>query len=601
MANLKRTHNCGELRISNVGEQVILVGWINRRRDHGGLVFIDVRDREGITQVVFNPEVDDISHAQAHNLRPEFVIGIQGIIRPRPQGTVNPNLPTGEIEIIANRLEIISPAKTPPFLIEDELNVSEDTRLKFRYLDLRRPSLQKNLILRHKVCQATRRYLDEQGFIEVETPMLIKSTPEGARDYLVPSRVNPGNFYALPQSPQLFKQILMVAGFDKYFQIVKCFRDEDLRADRQPEFTQIDMEMSFIDEEDIFKVTEGLVAIMFKAGQQEISKPPFKRITFREAMAKYGTDAPDVRFGLELTDITDLAKDSQFQVFSKTVAGGGQVKGIKVPKPNFSRTDVDSLTSFVSIYKAKGLAWFKVKEGILESSIAKFFTQGEQSAIIDRFKAQTDDFLLFVADTPKVVADSLSNLRLHLGNKFNLIPKEELNFIWVTEAPLVEYDEEEKRYTAVHHPFTSPSEEDYPLLDTDPLNVRARAYDLVLNGIEIGGGSIRIHRRDIQERVFRLLKIEEEEAQAKFGFLLEALEYGAPPHGGIAFGLDRLLRLMVGADSIREVIAFPKTQSATCLMTEAPFEVSQKQLKELRIKLDLSDRSDRSDLSEDRI
>ncbi|MFH1563618.1 MAG: aspartate--tRNA ligase [Nitrospirota bacterium] len=599
MANLKRTHNCGELRIKDEGEQVILVGWINKRRDHGGLVFIDVRDREGLTQVVFNPEVDEISHAQAHNLRPEFVIGIQGIVRPRPKGTVNSNLPTGEIEIMATMLEIINPAKTPPFLIEDELNVSEDTRLKFRYLDLRRPSLQKNLILRHKVAQATRKYLDEQGFIEVETPMLIKSTPEGARDYLVPSRVNPGKFYALPQSPQLFKQILMVAGFDKYFQIVKCFRDEDLRADRQPEFTQVDMEMSFIDEEDIFKVTEGLIATIFKAGQQEIPQPPFKRITFKEAMDKYGTDAPDVRFGLELTDITDLVKESRFQVFSKTVAGGGQVKGIKVPKPNFSRADIDSLTSFVSNYKAKGLAWFKVKEGILESSIAKFFTPQEQMAIIDRFHAQTDDFLLFVADTPKIVASSLANLRLHLANKFSLIPKqahmvEEFNFIWVTEAPLVEYDEEEtgspgKRYAAVHHPFTSPHEEDYPLLDTDPIKVRARAYDLVLNGIEIGGGSIRIHRRDIQERVFRLMKIEEEEAQAKFGFLLEALEYGAPPHGGIAFGLDRLLRLMVGADSIREVIAFPKTQSATCLMTDAPFEVSQKQLKELSIKLDLAE------------
>ncbi|MDI6735128.1 MAG: aspartate--tRNA ligase [bacterium] len=587
MTNLKRTHNCGELRLKNEGEQVILVGWINKRRDHGGLVFIDLRDREGITQIVFNPEVDDISHAQAHNLKSEFVIGTQGIVRPRPQGTVNPNLPTGEIEIVVSRLEIINSAKTPPFLIEDELNVSEDTRLKFRYLDLRRPSLQKNLILRHKVAQATRRYLDEQGFIEVETPMLIKSTPEGARDYLVPSRVNPGKFYALPQSPQLFKQILMCAGFDKYFQIVKCFRDEDLRADRQPEFTQIDIEMSFIDEEDIFKVIEGFISTIFKAAQLEIPQPPFKRITFKEAMDRYGTDAPDVRFGLELTDITDLARDSQFQVFSKTVAGGGQVKGIKVPQANFSRTDIDALISFVNIYKAKGLAWFKVKDGMLESSIAKFFTPQEQITIIDRFDAQPDDFLLFVADTPKVVASSLANLRLHLANKFNLIPREELNFTWVTEAPLVEYDEEEKRYTAVHHPFSSPHEEDYPLLETDPLNVRARAYDLVLNGIEIGGGSIRIHRRDIQERVFRLLKIEEEEAQAKFGFLLEALEYGAPPHGGIAFGLDRLLRLMVGADSIREVIAFPKTQSATCLMTDAPFEVGQKQLKELSIKLDL--------------
>ncbi|MEW6095485.1 MAG: aspartate--tRNA ligase [bacterium] len=595
MSNLKRTHNCGELRLKDESKQVTLLGWINRRRDHGGLVFIDLRDREGITQVVFNPEVDDISHAQAHNLKPEFVIGIQGHVKARPKGTVNHNLPTGEIEVIANRLEIINPSNTPPFLIADEVNVSEDMRLRYRFLDLRRPALQKNLILRHKIYQATRKYLDEQGFIEVETPMLIKSTPEGARDYLVPSRVNPGKFYALPQSPQLFKQILMCAGFEKYFQIVKCFRDEDLRADRQPEFTQIDMEMSFIDEEDIFKVTEGLMKVLFKAGMNIEIATPFKKITFNEAMSKYGTDSPDVRFGLELVDITDLVKDSKFQVFSKVVASKGQVKGIRIQNPNFSRSDLDFLTSFVSIYRAKGLAWFKVKEilntnkkvVLLESPIAKFFSQEEQTVIIDRFKAKPNDFLLFVADTAKVVADSLANLRLHLANKFNLIPKEEFNFIWVTEAPLVEYDEEEKRYVSVHHPFTSPHEEDYQMIETEPGKVRARAYDLVLNGIEIGGGSIRIHRRDIQERVFKLLRIEEEEAEEKFGFLLEALEYGAPPHGGIAFGLDRLLRLMVGADSIREVIAFPKTQSATCLMTDAPFEVNNRQLKELSIKLDL--------------
>jgi aspartyl-tRNA synthetase len=587
MANLKRTHNCGELRLKDEGKQVTLLGWINRRRDHGGLVFIDLRDREGITQIVFNPQIDDISHAQAHNLKPEFVIGIQGQVKARPKGTINPNLSTGEIEVIANRLEIINTSNTPPFLIEDEINVSEDTRLKYRFLDLRRPVLQKNLILRHKVYQATRRYLDSEGFIEVETPMLIKSTPEGARDYLVPSRVNPGKFYALPQSPQLFKQILMCAGFDKYFQIVKCFRDEDLRADRQPEFTQIDMEMSFIDEEDIFKVTEGLIAAIFKAGLNIEIPTPFKRITFNDAMNKYGTDSPDVRFGLELVDITDLVKDSQFQVFSKVVASNGQVKGIKVQNVNFSRNDLDFLTSFVSIYQAKGLAWFKVKDKMLESPIAKFFRQEEQMAIINRFKAKSDDFLLFVADTPKIVADSLANLRLHLANKLNLIPKEGFDFIWVIEAPLVEYDEEEKRYIAVHHPFTSPKEEDYQLIETDPGKVRARAYDLVLNGIEIGGGSIRIHQRQIQERIFKLLKIGDEEAKEKFGFLLSALEYGAPPHGGIAFGLDRLLRLMVGADSIREVIAFPKTQSATCLMTDAPFEVDENQLKELSIKLDL--------------
>jgi len=587
MANLKRTHNCGELRLQDEAKQVRLLGWINKRRDHGGLVFIDLRDREGITQVVFNPEVDELSHAQAHNLKPEFVVGIEGYVKARPKGTVNPNLSTGEIEIIATGLEIINPAQTPPFLIEEGINVSEDTRLRYRFLDLRRPSLQKNLILRHKICQAIRRYLDERGFIEVETPMLIKSTPEGARDYLVPSRVNPGKFYALPQSPQLFKQILMCAGFDKYFQIVKCFRDEDLRADRQPEFTQLDMEMSFIDEEDIFTVIEGLITTIFKTGLNIEIPTPFKRITFKEAMSKYGTDSPDVRFGLELIDITDLAKDSKCQIFSQVAVSNGQVKGIRVPQANFSRTELDFLTSFVSLYKAKGLAWFKVGDKMLESPMAKFFSQEEQITIIDRFKAKVDDFLLFVADTPKIVAQSLANLRLHLANKFNLIPKEGFNFIWVTEAPLVEYSEEEGRYVSVHHPFTSPCEEDYQLIESAPEKVRARAYDLILNGIEIGGGSIRIHQRDIQERVFKLLQIEEEEAVEKFGFLLEALEYGAPPHGGIALGLDRLLRLIVGADSIREVIAFPKTQSATCLMTGAPFEVSNKQLKELSIKLDL--------------
>lgn len=590
MSSLKRTHHCGDLRLKNEGEQVTLLGWINRRRDHGGLVFIDLRDREGITQLVFNPEVDEIVHAQAHNLKPEFVIGIEGYVKARPKGTANPHLPTGEIEVIVNRLEIINPSLPPPFLIEDTINVSEEIRLRYRYLDLRRPSLQKNLILRHKIYQHTRRYLDKQGFIEVETPMLIKSTPEGARDYLVPSRLNPGKFYALPQSPQLFKQILMCAGFDKYFQIVKCFRDEDLRADRQPEFTQIDLEMSFIDEADIFKVTEGLITTIFKVGLDIDVPTPFKRITFNEAVSKYGTDSPDVRFGLELIDITDVAKESKFQVFSKVASGGGQVKGIKVSKANFSRSDLDFLTSFVSLYQAKGLAWFKVKNKILESPLAKFFSQEEQNLIIERFKAEDDDFLLCVADAPKIVAQSLSALRLHLAQKFNLVPEGEFNFIWVTEAPLVEYDEEEGRYVCVHHPFTSPIEEDYPLIETDPANIRARAYDLVLNGIEIGGGSIRIHRRDIQERVFKLLQIEEEEAREKFGFLLEALAYGAPPHGGIAFGLDRLLRLMVGSNSIREVIAFPKTQSAVCLMTDAPFEVSQNQLKELSIKLDLENR-----------
>lgn len=579
---MKKTHNCGELGLQNIGEEVVLVGWVNRRRDHGKLIFIDLRDRAGISQVVFSPEADDSSHAKAHELRSEFVMEIKGQVCARPHGTINPDLSTGEIEILVHELTIINSSKTPPFSISDELNVAEDVRLKYRYLDLRRPQMQKNMFLRHKVCQTTRQFLDKNGYIEVETPMLIKSTPEGARDFLVPSRLSPGEFYALPQSPQLFKQILMVAGFEKYFQIVKCFRDEDLRADRQPEFTQVDIEASFVEIDDICELIEGLLFSIFKTGLGIEVKTPFPRIDFDESMARYGSDAPDTRFGMELVEITDLVKDEACQVFNRAITQGGQVKGICVPDmASISRKDIDELTNFVSIYGAKGLAYFKGKE----SPIAKFLSEEARDKILERMNADENSLCLFVADIPKIVAMSLCQLRLHLAKKINMIPENTFNFIWVMNAPLFEYDEEEKRFTAMHHPFTSPRETDYPLLDIDPLKVRANAYDVVLNGVEIGGGSIRIHHRNIQEKVFSLLNLSKEEAEMKFSFLLEALEYGAPPHGGVALGLDRLLRFMVGAESIRDVIAFPKTQSGICQMTGAPYKVDDKQLKELKIRL----------------
>lgn len=579
---MKRTHNCGELGLKDVGKEVVLAGWVNRRRDHGRLIFIDLRDREGITQIVFSPEADDISHAKAHEIRSEYVIEIRGQVCNRPHGTINPDINTGEIEILVHELTIINPSKTPPFSISDELNVSEDARLHYRYLDLRRPQMQKNLFLRHKVYQTTRRFLDKMGYIEVETPMLIKSTPEGARDFLVPSRLNPGEFYALPQSPQLFKQILMVAGFERYFQIVKCFRDEDLRADRQPEFTQVDIEASFVSIDDICGLIEGLLSSIFNEGLGIEIETPFPRMDFDEAMSRYGSDAPDTRFGMELIEITDLVKDESCQVFNRIIAQGGQVKGICVPNmASMSRKDIDELTAFVNIYGAKGLAYFKGKE----SPIAKFLSEEARDKILRRMNADENSLCLFVADTPKITAMSLCQLRLHLAKRLNMIPENTFNLLWVLNAPLLEYDDEEKRFTAMHHPFTSPRETDYPLLDTDPLKVKANAYDVVLNGVEIGGGSIRIHSRDIQERVFNLLSLSKEEAKEKFGFLLEALEYGAPPHGGVALGLDRLLRFMVGAESIRDVIAFPKTQSGVCQMTGAPYRVDSNQLKELKIRL----------------
>lgn len=586
MSKLKRTHTCGQLRINDVKSTVILLGWVNSIRDHGGLIFIDLRDRYGITQVVFNPDKGSEFYETARQLRHEYVVAIRGIVSARPAGTLNPNLDTGEIEVYADALEILNRSETPPFEITDENKVSLELRLKHRYLDLRRPIMQKRLIFRHKICQTIREYLDRLNFVDIETPVLTKSTPEGARDYLVPSRVNPGNFYALPQSPQLFKQILMVAGYDRYFQIVRCFRDEDLRAQRQPEFTQMDMEMSFVDENDIIQVIEGLIATIFEKIIGKTIITPFPRLSYREAMSSYGCDAPDLRFGIKIKDITDIAQTSNFKVFLDTIKSGGQARGINATGcGNFSRKDIDDLTTFVGQFGAKGLAWFKVEENGLSSSITKFFSTETQEKIQRRMDAKKGDLLLFVADKPKVVSQSLAQLRLHLGHKNKLINTNEFNFSWVVDFPLFDYNEDLKRYEALHHPFTAPHPDDLPLIEERPLEVKARAYDLVLNGVELGGGSIRIHTPEAQKRVFRLLGIDDENAYKKFGFLLDALKYGAPPHGGIALGVDRMVTLLLQLDDIREVIAFPKTQKATCLMTNAPSEVDAQQLKELGIRL----------------
>ena len=579
-----------ELGLEKVGEVVRLLGWVQRRRDHGGLIFVDLRDRSGIVQVVFGPEKMGDGFSVVESLRSEFVVSILGQVIARPQGMINANLATGEIEIIAESLEILNGAKTPPYYIVDQVDVDETVRLKHRYLDLRRPEMQAVFKIRHQVMQIMRRFFDSQGFYEIETPMLTKSTPEGARDYLVPSRVRPGEFYALPQSPQIYKQLLMVGGMEKYFQIARCFRDEDLRADRQPEFTQLDVEMSFVEVEDILPMMERLMVQIFSETIGKSIAIPFPCLTYKEALERYGSDKPDTRFGMELIDVGDLVGKAGFKVFANAVASGGSVKCICAKGcAGLPRREIDDLGKFVGTYRAKGLAWIVLAEEGIKSPIAKFFTDQEMSALIERMRAETGDILFFVADTYAIVSDALGHLRLELAKRLGLIPEDALNFLWVTEFPLLEYDEEQQRHIAIHHPFTAPMDEDLQLLETEPLKVRAKAYDMVLNGTELGGGSIRIHRRRVQEQLFSLLGFSQEEAVAKFGFLLEAFEYGTPPHGGVAFGLDRMIMLLTGKDNIRDVIAFPKTQSASDLMAQAPSTVADKQLKELHIKTDIKE------------
>jgi aspartyl-tRNA synthetase len=564
------------------------MGWVMRRRDHGGVIFVDLRDRKGITQVVFNPVIDAEVHAKAHQLRSEWVLAVRGRVEARPGDMANPKLATGAIEVLASELRLLNSSETPPFPLDEEVEVSDNLRLQYRYLDLRRPEMAANMLMRHKAVMTVRNYLNEHGFLDIETPMLTRSTPEGARDYLVPSRVNAGKFYALPQSPQLFKQLLMIAGMDRYYQIVKCFRDEDLRADRQPEFTQIDMELSFVDEEQIMAINEGMIAALFKETLGVELQPPFPRLTFAEAMNRYGTDRPDVRFGMELVDLTGIASTCNFKVFRDTADRGGTVRAINAKGcGEMTRKDLDQLTEYVAQFGAKGLAWVKIKPGgEWQSPIGKFFTEEERAAIAAATGAGEGDLLFFGADTTKVVCQVLGELRVELARRLELLKKDEFRFTWVTDFPLMEYDDKEKRFQALHHPFTAPREEDINKLSSDPASVLSRAYDLVLNGTEIGGGSIRIHQRQLQSKVLEVLGIGIGEAEEKFGFLLRALELGAPPHGGLAFGLDRLLMIITGSDSIRSVIAFPKTQKATCPLTDAPAGVARKQLTELHIRPD---------------
>ncbi|MFE4810493.1 aspartate--tRNA ligase [Peribacillus simplex] len=581
-----RTYFNGEVTEAAIGEKVTLKGWVQKRRDLGGVIFIDLRDRSGVVQVVFNPDISAEALATAEKIRNEYVLDIQGTVIKRDEANFNPNVTTGTVEVQAENVTILNEAKTPPFIIDERTDVSEDIRLKYRYLDLRRPAMFETLKMRNQTTKAIRDYLDGEGFLDIETPILTKSTPEGARDYLVPSRVHEGEFYALPQSPQIFKQLLMVSGFERYYQIARCFRDEDLRADRQPEFTQIDIETSFMSQEDIINTAENMMAKVMKEVKGLDVTLPFPRMTYNEAMSRYGSDKPDTRFGMELKDVSEIVKDSDFKVFTGAVANGGQVKAIVVKDGNadYSRKDIDGLAEFAAIYGAKGLAWLKVEEDGVKGPIAKFFAE-DQEQLVSALEAEVGDLILFVADKKGIVADALGALRNKLGKERNLIDKSKFNFLWVTDWPLLEYDEEEGRYYAAHHPFTMPFREDMDKLESDPASVRAQAYDLVLNGYELGGGSLRIFERDVQEKMFKVLGFSEEEANAQFGFLMDAFEYGTPPHGGIALGLDRMVMLLAGRTNLRDTIAFPKTASASDLLVDAPSTVSDKQLAELNLRL----------------
>ncbi|WP_028571315.1 aspartate--tRNA ligase [Desulfonatronum lacustre] len=581
LGDWQRSHHCSQLRITDTDQEVCLMGWVQFRRDHGGLIFIDLRDLHGRTQVVFNPEINAEAHARAHVLRSEYVLAIQGVVRARPEGMRNPGLPTGDVEVEVRSWKLLNSAKTPPFPIEDRVEVTESTRLEYRYLDLRRPQCTRNLILRHKATQAFRNFLNQEGFLELETPILTKSTPEGARDFLVPSRMNPGSFYALPQSPQLFKQLFMVAGMDRYYQIVRCFRDEDLRADRQPEFTQIDLELSFVDQAQVMDLAERMIRQVFKQALDIDLPDPFPRLTYDQAMGSYGVDKPDIRFDLLLHDVTDIVRGSQFKLF----ASAKLVKALVLPGgSSLSRNDIDQLTEFVKIYGAQGLAWIKIKADEWQSPIAKFLSQEERAGLTAALGLKEGDIVFFQAASPDVVNAALGNLRLELAQRFNLVDETSFQPVWITDFPLLEHDPDAQRWVARHHPFTSPQDGHEELMVNQPGEALAKAYDLCLNGYEIGGGSVRIHSATMQERMFAALGIDEEEARRQFGFLLKALEYGAPPHAGIAFGLDRLVMLMTGSASIRDVIAFPKTQKASCLMTQAPSPVSNVQLRELGLK-----------------